>query len=189
MTRGLKPPLPGRVDSVQVRLGSRVKVGDRLFSVRSGAYAELDHELEAARAQVNAIANPTNPEVGEQFLGTVVKLATFGAFVSLLPGKDGLLHISQIAHQRVEKVTDFLKEGQIVKVKVLEVDLARNRISLTMKLDAAVPKSGGAGRGDNNFRPAARNERFSAPRGQQPAAQGGGQSAMAAAFAKLQTKR
>ncbi|MDO9396985.1 MAG: polyribonucleotide nucleotidyltransferase, partial [Herbiconiux sp.] len=67
---------------------------------------------EAARAQVNAIANPQNPEVGEQFLGTVVKLATFGAFVSLLPGKDGLLHISEVRKlaggKRVENVEDVL---------------------------------------------------------------------------------
>ena len=65
---------------------------------------------EAARAQVNAIANPTNPEVGEQFLGTVVKIATFGAFISLLPGKDGLLHVSEVRKlaggKRVENVED-----------------------------------------------------------------------------------
>src|SRR6187402_1165351 len=67
---------------------------------------------EAARAQVNAIANPTNPEVGEQFLGTVVKIATFGAFISLLPGKDGLLHVSEVRKlaggKRVENVEDVL---------------------------------------------------------------------------------
>jgi polyribonucleotide nucleotidyltransferase len=56
----------------------------------------------------------------------------FGALINLLPGKDGLLHISQIAHERVEKVTDYLKEGQVVKVKVLETD-EKGRIKLSMK--------------------------------------------------------
>ncbi|MEY2874078.1 MAG: polyribonucleotide nucleotidyltransferase, partial [Pseudomonadota bacterium] len=64
--------------------------------------------------------------------GPVVKILDFGALVNVLPGKDGLLHISQIAHQRVEKVTDFLTEGQIVKVKVLETD-EKGRIKLSMK--------------------------------------------------------
>ena len=122
--------------------------------------------------------------------GTVSNVAQFGAFVDLGVHQDGLVHVSQLSNKFVNDAREVVKTGDIVKVKVLEVDLARNRISLTMKLDAATgPKAGGAGRGDNNFRPAARNERFSAPRGQQPAAQGGGQSAMAAAFAKLQTKR
>ena len=62
----------------------------------------------------------------------MVKILDFGALVNVLPGKDGLLHISQIAHQRVEKVTDFLTEGQIVKVKVLETD-EKGRIKLSMK--------------------------------------------------------
>ncbi|RYF03771.1 MAG: S1 RNA-binding domain-containing protein, partial [Oxalobacteraceae bacterium] len=64
--------------------------------------------------------------------GPIVKILDFGALVNLLPGKDGLLHISQIAHQRVEKVTDFLQEGQVVKVKVLETD-EKGRIKLSMK--------------------------------------------------------
>ena len=70
--------------------------------------------------------------VGEIYEGTVVKLADFGAFVSILPGKQGLVHISQIAKERVEKVTDKLAEGQVVKVKVLEVD-KQGRIRLSMK--------------------------------------------------------
>ncbi|MFX8098520.1 S1 RNA-binding domain-containing protein, partial [Acinetobacter baumannii] len=64
--------------------------------------------------------------------GPIVKILDFGALVNLLPGKDGLLHISQIAHQRVEKVTDFLQDGQVVKVKVLETD-EKGRIKLSMK--------------------------------------------------------
>jgi polyribonucleotide nucleotidyltransferase len=71
-------------------------------------------------------------EVGKVYEGPVTKILDFGALVNLLPGKDGLLHISQIAHQRVEKVTDFLKEGQIVKVKVLETD-EKGRVKLSMK--------------------------------------------------------
>ncbi|MWV49501.1 polyribonucleotide nucleotidyltransferase [Rathayibacter sp. VKM Ac-2803] len=88
---------------------------------------------EAARAQVNAIANPTNPEVGEQFLGTVVKLATFGAFVSLLPGKDGLLHISEVRKlaggKRVENVEDVLGVGQKLLVQITKID-DRGKLSL-----------------------------------------------------------
>ncbi|MBP6224394.1 MAG: polyribonucleotide nucleotidyltransferase [Rhizobacter sp.] len=71
-------------------------------------------------------------EIGKVYEGPIVKILDFGALVNLLPGKDGLLHISQIAHQRVEKVTDFLKEGQIVKVKVLETD-EKGRVKLSMK--------------------------------------------------------
>lgn len=95
---------------------------------------------EAARAQVNAIANPTNPEIGEQYLGTVVKLATFGAFVSLLPGKDGLLHISEVRKlaggKRVENVEDVLSVGQKVLVEITKID-DRGKLSLAPVLDEA----------------------------------------------------
>ncbi|AAT88793.1 polyribonucleotide nucleotidyltransferase [Leifsonia xyli subsp. xyli] len=88
---------------------------------------------EAARAQVNVIANPTNPEVGEQFLGTVVKNAAFGAFVSLLPGKDGLLHISEVRKlaggKRVESVDDVLSIGQKILVEITKID-DRGKLSL-----------------------------------------------------------
>ncbi|MFJ3488789.1 polyribonucleotide nucleotidyltransferase [Leifsonia aquatica] len=88
---------------------------------------------EAARAQVNAIANPTNPEIGEQFLGTVVKIAAFGAFVSLLPGKDGLLHISEVRKlaggKRVENVEDVLGVGQKILVEITKID-DRGKLSL-----------------------------------------------------------
>ncbi|CAB4901323.1 MAG: polyribonucleotide nucleotidyltransferase [Actinobacteria bacterium] len=93
---------------------------------------------EAARAQVNAIANPTNPEIGEQFLGTVVKIATFGAFVSLLPGKDGLLHISEVRKlaggKRVENVEDVLSVGQKVLVEITKID-DRGKLSLAPVLE------------------------------------------------------
>src|SRR6195952_1829208 len=88
---------------------------------------------EAARAAVNAIANPLNPEVGERFLGTVVKLATFGAFVSLTPGKDGLLHISEVRKlaggKRVENVEDVLAVGQKIQVEITKID-DRGKLSL-----------------------------------------------------------
>ena len=71
-------------------------------------------------------------EIGKVYEGPVTKILDFGALINLLPGKDGLLHISQIAHERVEKVTDYLKEGQIVKVKVLETD-EKGRVKLSMK--------------------------------------------------------
>jgi polyribonucleotide nucleotidyltransferase len=88
---------------------------------------------EAARAAVNAIANPHVPEIGERFLGTVVKLATFGAFVSLVPGKDGLLHISELkkmAGKRVENVEDVLEVGQKLQVEITKID-DRGKLSLS----------------------------------------------------------
>ncbi len=88
---------------------------------------------EAARAMVNAIANPTMPEVGERFMGTVVKTTTFGAFVSLLPGKDGLLHISEIRKlvggKRIDSVDDVVKIGQKIQVELKEID-PRGKLSL-----------------------------------------------------------
>ena len=93
---------------------------------------------EAARAQINQIANPTMPEVGERYLGTVVKTTTFGAFVSLMPGKDGLLHISEIKKlaggKRVENVEDVLKVGDKVQVEIKEID-PRGKLSLVPVLE------------------------------------------------------
>ena len=84
---------------------------------------------DAAVAQIEAIT--AEAEVGQIYKGKVAKSADFGAFVNILPGKDGLVHISQIAKERVEKVTDYLSEGQEVEVLVLDVD--RGRIKLSMK--------------------------------------------------------
>ncbi|MFC2361759.1 MAG: polyribonucleotide nucleotidyltransferase, partial [Actinomyces dentalis] len=88
---------------------------------------------EAARDAVNAIANPQMPEIGERFIGTVVKTTTFGAFVSLTPGKDGLLHISQIRRlvggKRVENVEDVLGVGDKAQVELAEID-QRGKLSL-----------------------------------------------------------
>ena len=95
---------------------------------------------EAARAQVLAIGNPLNPEVGERFLGTVVKLAAFGAFVSLMPGKDGLLHISEVRKlaggKRVENVEDVLVVGQKIQVEITKID-DRGKLSLAPVVDDA----------------------------------------------------
>src|SRR6476620_9618839 len=92
---------------------------------------------EAARAAINAIANPTMPEVGERFLGTVVKTTTFGAFVSLLPGKDGLLHISEVRKlvggKRIDNVDDVVKIGQKIQVELKESD-PRGKLSLAAVL-------------------------------------------------------
>ncbi|MEI2819998.1 MAG: polyribonucleotide nucleotidyltransferase [Marmoricola sp.] len=88
---------------------------------------------EAARQAVNAIANPTMPEVGERYLGTVVKTTNFGAFVSLMPGKDGLLHISKLralaGGKRVDAVEDVLSIGQKIQVEIAEIQ-DRGKLSL-----------------------------------------------------------
>ena len=114
--------------------------------------------------------------------GTVSNVAQFGAFVDLGVHQDGLVHVSELANKFVNDAREVVKTGQVVKVRVLEVDLARKRVSLTMKPDAPA----GAARqpaADNKFRPAARQEQ----RGRQ--AEPAGQSAMAAAFTKLQGRR
>ncbi|GAA3339386.1 polyribonucleotide nucleotidyltransferase [Curtobacterium pusillum] len=112
---------------------------------------------EAARAQVNAIANPTNPEIGDQFLGTVVKIATFGAFVSLLPGRDGLLHVSEVRKlaggKRVENVEDVLGVGQKVLVEVTKVD-DRGKLSLAPVVADEVDTEGREGHEKHNEDPA-----------------------------------
>src|SRR6476619_4740658 len=112
---------------------------------------------EAARAQVNAIANPTNPEIGEQFLGTVVKIATFGAFISLLPGKDGLLHVSEVRKlaggKRVENVEDVLSVGQKILVKITKID-DRGKLSLEPVLEEAADQEGRAAASEGPEAPA-----------------------------------
>ncbi len=116
--------------------------------------------------------------------GTVSNVAQFGAFVDLGVHQDGLVHVSQMAHKFVNDAREVVKTGQVVKVRVLEVDLARKRVSLTMKLDAPAGAARDPAGADNKFRPAARGEQA---RGSAPAATG--QGAMAAAFSKLQGRR
>ena len=87
---------------------------------------------EAAIDKINAIANPQLPKVGERFLGTVVKTAAFGAFVSLLPGKDGLVHISKLGNgKRIGKVEDVVNVGDKLRVEIADID-SRGKISLTV---------------------------------------------------------
>ncbi|WP_214465963.1 polyribonucleotide nucleotidyltransferase [Microbacterium flavescens] len=123
------------INAIQDETGAQISIeedGTVYIGATDGPSAE------AARAQVNAIANPTNPEVGEQFLGTVVKIATFGAFVSLLPGKDGLLHVSEVRKlaggKRVENVEDVLGVGQKLLVKITKID-DRGKLSLEPVLE------------------------------------------------------
>jgi polyribonucleotide nucleotidyltransferase len=79
-------------------------------------------------------------EVGKIYQGTVVKLLDFGAIINIMPGRDGLLHVSQIANERVNNVGDYVKEGQVVRVKVLETDeKGRIRLSIKALLNEAAP--------------------------------------------------
>ncbi len=115
--------------------GTQIDIGeDGTITIAStdGAKAE---EAKRRIAEITA-----EVEIGKVYEGPITKILDFGALVNLLPGKDGLLHISQIAHERVEKVTDYLKEGQIVKVKVLETD-EKGRVKLSMK--ALLDRNGG----------------------------------------------
>ena len=112
--------------------------------------------------------------------GTVSNVAQFGAFVDLGVHQDGLVHVSQLAHRFVQDAREIVKTGQTVKVKVLEVDLPLKRISLTMKLDAPLPR---AGQGDASSRLGSPGRAPRSPASQTPATP---QNAMAAAFAKLQ---
>jgi polyribonucleotide nucleotidyltransferase len=118
------------INSIQEDTGAEITIEDDgtiYIGATDGSSAE------AARSAINAIANPHIPEVGERFLGTVVKTTTFGAFISLLPGKDGLLHITQIRKlhggARIENVDDVIKVGDKLQVEIREVD-DRGKLSL-----------------------------------------------------------
>jgi polyribonucleotide nucleotidyltransferase len=118
------------INSIQDETGAEITIEDDgtiYIGATNGPAAE------AARQTINSIANPHTPEVGERYLGTVVKTTAFGAFVSLLPGRDGLLHISQIRKLhgggRIENVDDVIKVGEKVQVEVAEID-QRGKLSL-----------------------------------------------------------
>jgi polyribonucleotide nucleotidyltransferase len=115
------------VRGIQEETGTTIEIGDdgtiSIACVSQEGGEEAKRRIEEIVAEV---------EVGKVYTGTVLRLLDFGAIVSLLPGKDGLLHISQISHQRVASVSDHLKEGQQVKVKVLEAD-EKGRVRLSMK--------------------------------------------------------
>ena len=118
------------INQIQDETGAQISIEDDgtiYIGATDGPSAD------AARAMINAIANPTMPEVGERFMGTVVKTTTFGAFISLLPGKDGLLHISEVRKlvggKRIDSVDDVLKIGQKIQVELKEID-PRGKLSL-----------------------------------------------------------
>ncbi|BCM23817.1 polyribonucleotide nucleotidyltransferase [Methyloradius palustris] len=115
------------IRSITEETGATIDIEDdgtiKIGCVNAEAGEDAKKRIEAITAEV---------EIGQTYEGPVIKILDFGAIVSLLPGKDGLLHISQIAHQRVNAVGDFLKEGQIVKVKVVEAD-EKGRVRLSMK--------------------------------------------------------
>ena len=125
------------INQIQEETGAEISIeedGTIYIGATDGTSAD------AAKAQINAIANPTMPEVGERYLGTVVKLAQFGAFISLLPGKDGLLHVSQIRKmhggKRIENVEDVMKVGDKVQVEIAEID-PKGKLSLVPVMDEA----------------------------------------------------
>ena len=109
-------------------------------------YSEDQESLSAAIEAIKAIV--ADPEPGTIYNGKVVRIVDFGAFVNFMPGTDGLVHISQIAEERVEKVTDYLSEGQDVKVKVIEID-NRGRVKLSIKEAAEKAKTADLGDADS----------------------------------------
>nr|WP_093252668.1 polyribonucleotide nucleotidyltransferase [Tessaracoccus oleiagri] len=123
------------INQIQEETGANISIEDD-GTVYVGATS--GEAADAAVAQINAIANPTMPEKGERYLGTVVKTTTFGAFVSLLPGKDGLLHISKLrglaGGKRVESVDDVVSVGQKLQVEISDID-DRGKLSLIPVLD------------------------------------------------------
>ena len=125
------------INQIQDDTGAKISI-DEDGTVFIGA--EGGDAAEAAKAAINAIANPTMPEVGERYLGTVVKTVDFGAFVSLLPGKDGLLHISKLRElnggQRVNNVDDVVKVGDKIQVQIAEVG-DRGKLSLVPVVEKA----------------------------------------------------
>ncbi|MDP9319137.1 MAG: polyribonucleotide nucleotidyltransferase, partial [Actinomycetota bacterium] len=129
------------INQIQDETGAQISIEDDgtiYVGADNGAAAE------AARTMINAIANPQMPEVGERYLGTVVKTTNFGAFVSLLPGKDGLLHISKLralaGGKRVENVEDVVSVGQKLQVEVGEID-DRGKLSLIPVVEEDVHES------------------------------------------------
>ena len=115
------------IRGITEKTGASVDIDDD-GSIR--IYGEDAESRDAAVAMVNEIT--AEAEIGKLYMGKIARIVDFGAFITIIPGKDGLVHISQIAQQRVENVTDFLKEGEDVLVKVTDVD-ARGRIKLSIK--------------------------------------------------------
>jgi polyribonucleotide nucleotidyltransferase len=129
------------INQIQDDTGAQISIEDD-GTIYIGA--TNGESAEAARTIINGIANPTMPEVGERYLGTVVKTTNFGAFVSLLPGKDGLLHISKLralaGGKRVDNVEDVVSVGQKVQVEIAEID-DRGKLSLIPVVEDSGEKS------------------------------------------------
>ncbi len=127
------------INQIQEDTGAEISIEDD-GTIYIGA--TNGESAEAARDTINQIANPTMPNVGERYLGTVVKTTNFGAFISLVPGRDGLLHISEIKKlvggKRVDNVEDVLNVGQKVQVVIKEVD-PRGKLSLSPVLEDDAP--------------------------------------------------
>ncbi|MEO8889853.1 MAG: polyribonucleotide nucleotidyltransferase [Jatrophihabitantaceae bacterium] len=122
-------PKGAMINSIQDDTGAQITIEDD-GTIYVGAADGLS--AQAAVDLINAIANPQMPKVGERFLGTVVKTAAFGAFVSLLPGKDGLIHISKLGRgKRIGKVEDVVNVGDKLQVEIAEID-QRGKISLVL---------------------------------------------------------
>ncbi len=130
-------PKGAMINSIQDETGAQITIEDD-GTIYVGA--SDGPSAQAAVDRINAIANPQLPKVGERFLGTVVKTAAFGAFVSLLPGKDGLIHISKLGQgKRVNKVEDVVNVGDKLQVEIAEID-ARGKISLVLVKDDAASR-------------------------------------------------
>jgi polyribonucleotide nucleotidyltransferase len=143
------------INAIQDETGAEISIEDD-GTIYVGA--TNGPSAQAAVDRINAIANPTMPKMGDRFLGTVVKTAAFGAFVSLTPGRDGLLHISKVGDgKRVDRVEDFLNVGDKVEVEIAEID-GRGKIYL----DKVRPE--GAPAPAESDRPAGRDRADRGPR-------------------------
>ena len=129
----------GRViQDIQAKTGAVINIEEIDGRGEVNVYSADKASIDAALARINAIVE--QPEAGKIYKGVVKGIQTFGAFVEILPGKQGLLHISELDWQRIEKVEDVLKEGDEVEVKLLEIDTKSGKLSLSRKVLLPVPE-------------------------------------------------
>lgn len=155
------------INGIIAKTGTQIDIEDDGTVMISGTNTQgVDQAIAAVEGMFKKV------EVGEEYTGKVVKLAPFGAFVEILPGKDGLVHISQMAPYRVEKVEDVVSEGQEVKVRVTDVS-PEGKIGLSMLFGADIkPESEGRPRSSGGFRPSGERR----PYGDRPRYGSGGRS-------------
>jgi polyribonucleotide nucleotidyltransferase len=158
------------IKDIVAKSGAKVDINDDgVINIATNDMAARDKALE----MINGII--AEPEVGKVYKGVVKKVVEFGAFVGIMPNTDGLLHVSEIAHERVNRVEDFLKEGDEIEVKVLEVDkMGKIRLSRKVLLPlppGGLPSGGGGGGGDRGPR---RDDRGGGDRGPRRDDRGGG---------------